>query len=210
LGQVAAQREIRGISCNLSISTKGEEKTMKVQIDARGQAKSLKRRPILYTASKRGSFGVLSAGRHSQAMSRRSEVGSALVELAVTMPILLMLVTGICSFGLAFNHQLTLTSAVGAGGQYLQLIRTSTTDPCADTLTAIENAAPGLSAAGFSLTFNLNGNTVTGNSCPGDQSYLTQGTPVSVSATYPCSLSIFGTRFSSACQLSAKVTEYEY
>jgi hypothetical protein len=77
-------------------------------------------------------------------------------------------------------------------------------------LTAIESAAPSLTPASISLTFSFNGTNVTGNTCSGDQSYLIQGQPITVSATYPCTLQIYAVRFTSACQLSAKVTEYEY
>jgi len=144
------------------------------------------------------------------ALLRRGEMGSVLVEMALTMPMLLAVITAICSFAVAFNNQLTLTTAVGTGGQYLQLIRTTTTDPCADTLTAIENAAPSLKPSSISLSFNLNGTSVTGNSCAGDQSYLVQGEPVTVTAKYPCALAIYGTKFTTGCQLSAAVTSYEY
>jgi hypothetical protein len=126
------------------------------------------------------------------------------------MPMLLMVMTAICTFAIGFNNQLTLTSAVGAGAQHLQLIRTTTFDPCADTLTAIENAAPGLAPSKIGLSFNLNGTTVSGNSCSGNQAYLAQGQPVTVTAKYPCTLAIYGTRFASGCQLSASATEYEY
>jgi Flp pilus assembly protein TadG len=137
-----------------------------------------------------------------------------MVEIALVLPILMGLITALCAFGVAFNNQMTLTSAVGAGGQYMQLIRTSTTNPCADTLTAIESAAPNLTPGSISLTFNFNGTAVSGNTCSGDQSYLVQGAPVTVTAKYPCVLPImpmgYGTSFVSNCQLSAKVTEYEY
>lgn len=209
VARVGTHEKMQIGSCTKSISIVGEGKTMTVQIDVHGQAKSLKRKLNCDLPPAKAYLRLLSTDRRSQVLLRRGEVGSQLVELAVVMPILLALITGICSFGLAFNHELTLTNAVGAGGQYLQLIRTTTTDPCADTFSAIGNAAPGLTAGSISLSFNLNGTTVTGNSCPGDQSYLTSGAPVTVSATYPCSLSIVGSRFS-VCQLSAKVTEYEY
>jgi len=137
------------------------------------------------------------------------EQGSSLIEIALATPVLLTLFTGICAFAIAFNNQLTLTDAVGTGAQYLQLIRTSSTDPCADTVTAITNAAPNLNVSNISLTFNFNGTVTTAKKCPGYQTDLVQGQPVSVSATYPCTLAVYGQTFS-ACQLSAKVTEYEY
>ena len=136
--------------------------------------------------------------------------GSSLIELGLVLPVLLALLTGICSFGVAFGNQQTLTRAVGSGAQYLQQIRTTTTDPCQDTLTAIENAAPSLTPGNISLSFSLNGTSFTGNSCAGDQSYLLPGQPITVTATYPCTLPIYGFKLSGGCQLSAKVTEYEY
>ncbi|MGO8758634.1 MAG: TadE/TadG family type IV pilus assembly protein [Terracidiphilus sp.] len=140
----------------------------------------------------------------------RNEEGSVIVEIAVALPMLLLLFTGVLSFAAAYNNQLTLTQAVGAGGQLLQQLRSTTSDPCKDTLTAIENSAPSLNPSNISLTLTLNGNKVTGSSCSGDQSYLMEGAPVTVSATYPCVLQAYGLKLSSSCQLSAQVTEYEY
>lgn len=149
-------------------------------------------------------------GRRLRTLLGSGQEGSALIEIALTMPMLLAVITAIFTFGVGFNNQLTLTSAVGAGAQYLQLIRTTTTDPCKDTLTALSNAAQSLKSSSISLSFNFDGVAVTGNSCAGDQVDLVQGEPVTVTATYPCVLAIYGTKFTNACQLSAKVTEYEY
>jgi Flp pilus assembly protein TadG len=154
--------------------------------------------------------------QHSQLICRirafyDDSKGGSLVEMAVALPMLLAVVTGIFTFGIAFYNQLTLTSAVGAGAQYLQVIRTSTSDPCADTFTAIKAAAPGLNASKISLKFNLNGTAATGDSCPGDQVDLVQGSQVTVSATYPCSLAgVYGAKFTGSCELASKVSEYEY
>lgn len=160
--------------------------------------------------SKARSLTGFSMRRHVRALLRKGEEGSALVEIALTMPMLLMVMTAICTFAIGFNNQLTLTSAVGSGAQYLQLIRTTTTDPCQDTLRAIENAAPSLTPSSITLSFSLNGTPVSGNSCAGDQSDLAQGQPVTVTAKYPCALAIYATKFATGCQLSASVTEYEY
>jgi len=183
---------------------------MKVQIDSHAPSTAIKRglggpADCRAPRGRRWSFN-----RGIRALLCGGSQGSALVEIALVLPMLLAIITAICAFGVAFNNQLTLTSAVGAGAQYLQLIRTTTTDPCADTLTAIENAAPNLTPASINLTFSLNGTSVSGQSCSGDQTDLVQGQPVTVTATYPCALPIYGTSFSTGCQLSAKVTEYEY
>jgi Flp pilus assembly protein TadG len=141
---------------------------------------------------------------------RPAEEGGALVEMALVMPILATLVLGIFSIGVMFMNYIDLTEATGAGGQYLQLIRTSTSNPCQDTYTAITQAAPSLVPGNITLTFNLNGTSVSGDTCAGYQSDLSAGTPVSVTATYPCNLTIYGINFAPGCTLSATATEYEY
>ena len=88
-------------------------------------------------------------GRARAALAK-SEEGGALVEVALTVPVLLGVMTGIITFAIAYSNQLTLTQAVGSAGQYLAQIRTSTTNPCADTFTALKNAAPGLNSAKIS------------------------------------------------------------
>ena len=145
-------------------------------------------------------------------LSRRGEQGNALIETALVLPMLLGVVTAICGFGVGFNNQLTLTSAVGSSGQHLQLLRNTTTDPCLDTFTAIANAAPSLDSSKLTLTYSFNGTAVTPvlNSCAGSQPLLVSGQPVTVNAKYPCAPPIYGTTLSASCQLSATVTEYEY
>jgi Flp pilus assembly protein TadG len=151
-----------------------------------------------------------------RALRRNGEQGQAMVELALVMLPLLMVMTAIYTFATAFNNQVTLTNAVGIGGQYLSSIRTTTSNPCADTLKAIENAAPKLTAANITLIISINGTLETGSTCAGATSTLqgAQGDPVTVTAYYPCFLSImnagYGSNFISNCQLSAKVTELEY
>jgi Flp pilus assembly protein TadG len=140
----------------------------------------------------------------------RGEDGSALVELALTLPVFLALLTGICSFAIALSNQLTLIQATGTGGQYLAQLRSSSTNPCSDVFTAIKNAAPHLNSSNIGLTFTLNGTTVTGTSCSGYQTYLAEGAAVTVATTYPCNFSVYGIKFATTCQLAAQVTEYEY
>ena len=140
------------------------------------------------------------------------EDGAALVEFALVLPIFLLVMLGIFKFGFAFSNQLTLTQAVGTGAQYLQQIRTNTTDPCRDTFTKIKGAAPYLDVTKLVVSVTMNGTTPSqsGNSCLGAQTNLVQGAPVSVATTYPCDLTIYGINFAPGCLLHAKVTEYEY
>jgi len=151
-------------------------------------------------------FAALAAGKNRIG----NEEGNVIVELALTLPLLMLLFTGMVSFANAYNNELNLTQAVGAGAQYLQQIRTSTTDPCADVLTTIENAAPNLTGTSINLTLTMGGQKVNKTTCSGDQTDLVEGSPVTVQATYPCVLSGYNLAFTSSCQLSAEVTEYEY
>ena len=52
-----------------------------------------------------------------------------MVEMALALPILLLVVTGILTFGLAFNNYLLLTEATSVGARTLAISRGATTDP---------------------------------------------------------------------------------
>lgn len=152
------------------------------------------------------------------------EDGGPLVELGMVLPMMMVLVTGMCAFGLSLNNYIELTSAVGNAGQYLQQTASTTSDPCSDVATAMKNIAPNLGKNNISITLTManSGGTSTKTdtgtansfSCSGDKSYLSTGGNISVSATYPCTLAIYalpyGAQIGKSCTLSAQVTEYEY
>lgn len=50
--------------------------------------------------------------------SRKTDGGAALIEMALALPILVMLLVGMVSAGIAYNHQLALTHAAREGGRY--------------------------------------------------------------------------------------------
>ncbi len=152
------------------------------------------------------------------------EDGGPLVEMGFAVPMMMVLVTGMCAFGLSLNNYIELTSAVGNAAQYLQQTASTTSDPCADVATGLKNIAPNLGAGSISvsLTMTNSGGTSTKTdtgtansfSCSADKSYLSTGGNVTVAATYPCTLAIYalpyGAQIGRSCTLSAQVTEYEY
>lgn len=146
---------------------------------------------------------------------RAGEQGQSLVEAALVFPVLLIILTGILSFGLAFNNYLILTNAVGAGGRALAITRGNTTDPCSYASTVVAQAAVMLNSNNITYSWNLNGNSYSGASCSssslttGAAGVLTkaQGTPAQITITYPCSLAIFRVNLAPGCQLSASTTE---
>jgi len=144
---------------------------------------------------------------------RDSERGQSLVEAALVFPVLLVIMTGILSFGLAFNNYLILTNAVGAGGRALAIARGNTTDPCATASSAVSQSAVLLNSSNISYTWTLNGTPYTGTSCSssstttGAAGNLVQGQNAQITITYPCSLAVFRINLVPSCQLTASTTE---
>jgi Flp pilus assembly protein TadG len=144
---------------------------------------------------------------------RAGEQGQSLVEAALVFPVLLVILTGILSFGLAFNNYLILTNAVGAGGRALAIARGNTTDPCSTASTAVAQSAVLLNSTNIGYTWSLNGNPYSGTSCSssstttGAAGNLVQGQTAQITITYPCSLVIFRLNLAPSCQLTASTTE---
>jgi Flp pilus assembly protein TadG len=138
----------------------------------------------------------------------RSE-GGALVEMALSLPIVLLLMTGIFTFSMATNQKLELTEAVTNGGRTLAVDR-GDTDPCKTVANAIYAAAPGLSSTNITLTFVLGSTTTNGATCAGTggaaNANLVSGGNAEIIASYPCSLIVYGKNFG-ACTLSSQITE---
>jgi Flp pilus assembly protein TadG len=141
------------------------------------------------------------------------EEGQAMVEMALLLPVLLLLVTGLLTFAVALNNYVMLIQATGVGARAIAISRGQTTDPCATASQAVSAAAPLLTAGNLSYTFNLNGTTYTGASCSsgssttGAAANLVQGSNAVVTVTYPCSLVVYGANYAPNCQLQAQITE---
>jgi len=144
----------------------------------------------------------------------RAEQGNAVVEIALTLPLVVLIITVIWQLGIVFNQMISLTQATTAAAQVLQADRLSTSnDPCGDTFSAIKAAAPTLTSSKIGITFVFNGNTaITQTSCPGKQTQLVQGGSVSVQTTYPYSISLIGYKLTSlsGTMNSGTISEIEY
>jgi len=132
--------------------------------------------------------------------------GSALVETAVALPVILLLMTGIFSFSIALHQKLTLAEAVSNGGRVLASER-GDTDPCKTTTSAIYAAAPTLSQSNMTLSYNLNGTPVGSGvtTCSGTTNMVAGGS-AEITATYPISISVYGRSFGSF-PLTTQITE---
>jgi Flp pilus assembly protein TadG len=134
------------------------------------------------------------------------EEGGSLIEFALLVPLMMVLITGMFSFGIALNNYTVLTNGVSAGARALALARGQTspalagTDPCAYAIQTANSALPSLKSSSITWTIvwtttNSSGSAVTNtysNTCSAMS--LNAGDNVSVKAVYPYSLIVYGWR----------------
>jgi Flp pilus assembly protein TadG len=187
---------------------------MKNKIELHGQPDALKR-GWNHIAASAGSR-VLSTlpTRRFRSLLRTGDDGSAIIEFAMVLPMLLVITTGVLVFGVAMNNYLQLNNAVSVGARTLAISAQMTLDPCATASSAITGAVPNLTASKFTFSYVMNGTPYSGTSCSsasvstGAAGNLASGTTGSVTATYPLNLSIFGQQYSAnSAVLSATSTE---
>jgi Flp pilus assembly protein TadG len=163
--------------------------------------------------TKRSCLGVTKRSKPSHISSlpeapsrRRAQAGSSLVEMAFMLPVLLTIVMGVFTFGIALNKYLILTNSTTVGAQALAFARGQTTDPCATAVTAFEAAAPYLNTSQLGFKFAFNGGTLTTESSCTSQT-LVSGQAAQMQVTYPCNLQVYGYNFAPSCTLTAQTTE---
>ena len=114
----------------------------------------------------------------------RREDGQAMTELALVMPIFIVLLLAIVQFGIVFNNYLTLTDATRAGARKAAVSR-FIGDNGASAVQAVKTAASGLNQSALVPT-------VTSTNAAGATDWTTPGDVVSVTATYPYTINILG------------------
>jgi Flp pilus assembly protein TadG len=100
------------------------------------------------------------AGRRLKDLLTSRSEGGALVEMALVVPIMLTLITGMASFGIALNNYLLLSHASDVGARYVAINQGNfsngtTTNPCAMAATQIQAAAVGIAASQLSYSIAL-------------------------------------------------------
>ena len=119
-----------------------------------------------------------------------SQRGQAMTEFALALPILALLLFGVIQFGIVFNNYVTLTDATRAGARKAAVAR-RLSNPTGECLTAIRSSAKELKQSDLS---------------PSCQSTWQPGADVTVTATYPYSISLLGMVVKSG-RLSSTTTE---
>jgi Flp pilus assembly protein TadG len=120
----------------------------------------------------------------------RSEQGQTMTEFALVLPVLALLLFAVIQFGIVFNNYVTLTDATRAGARKAAVSR-QTTNPVGNAVAAVRASAKDLNQSNLSVT-------VTSTWEPSED--------VSVTATYPYSISLLGMVVKSG-RISSKTTE---
>jgi Flp pilus assembly protein TadG len=123
-------------------------------------------------------------------ISVRSERGQAMTEFALVLPVLALLLFGVIQFGITFNNHITVTDAARAGARKAAVSRGSA-DPNRTVEAAVRASAAGLDQSQLDVVVD---------------SSFQRGTDVSVSASYPYSISLLGLVVKSG-QLTSTTTE---
>jgi Flp pilus assembly protein TadG len=138
----------------------------------------------------------------------REERGQSIVEFAIVLPVLAFVLFAILQFGITLNNYVTLTSAARDGARKGAVSRT-VADPIGTTVQAVKASAVDLNQSGCTSTACTT-NCTTTSLCvtvtPSSVSGWTPGADVTVNATYPYSISLFGLVVKSGT-LSSTVTE---
>ena len=121
----------------------------------------------------------------------RNEQGQAMTEFALVLPVLALILFAVIQFGIVFNNYVTLTDATRAGARKAAVSRD---DPNrdADVMAAVRSSATDLDGSQLSVS--------------PPSSTWDSGTDVTVTASYPYSISLLGLVVKSG-RLSSTTTE---
>jgi Flp pilus assembly protein TadG len=120
----------------------------------------------------------------------RNEQGQTMTEFALVLPVLALILFAVIQFGIVFNNYVTLTDATRAGARKAAVSRQAS-DPVGNSVAAVRSSATDLNQSNLDVT-------VTSTWQP--------TADVSVTATYPYSISLLGMVVQSG-RLSSTTTE---
>jgi len=167
------------------------------------------------------------AGLRRRDDGSNGEKGTAIIEFAFLLPVLLLVLLGAVQFGIVLANYVMLTNATSVGAMQFAISR-SDTSPASDAWTAITNAAPSLTptsnlemtlSVGSPLTACVTNANSLSSAAAADTTCATALTnaapstggtllPASVTLTYPCGTQLTWYNFwSSSCKLTSTIAE---
>ncbi len=123
----------------------------------------------------------------------RNEQGQTMTELALVLPVLVLLLFAVIQFGIAFNNYVTVTDAARAGARQAAVSLYGAQDPVTAADTAARNSAENLDQGKFDVAVSAS---------PGWE----KGADVTVTTSYPYEISLVGLVVSSG-ELTSSTTE---
>jgi Flp pilus assembly protein TadG len=130
----------------------------------------------------------------------RNEDGQALTEFALVLPVMLLILFGIIQFGIIFNNYINVTAASRQGARTGAVSVSSGCSGEPSVITsAAQSAATGLNTSNMTVTSNIS------TLCAGNNGSVPQGGQLTVTVTYPYSVSLLGLVVSSG-NLSSSTT----
>lgn len=158
----------------------------------------------------RSTARVMTATRKRIELCSRGEEGSTIAEMALVLPVMLAVLTGIFSFGVGLNQYLVLTNAVNNGARAFAMSAPSTDgghsimdsgDPCRYAAQTVQASAGTLNSTNLTYTiiYTVNSTsaqttyTGTGSSLPTCTNLaMHQLDMVQVKAVYPITPALYG------------------
>jgi Flp pilus assembly protein TadG len=133
--------------------------------------------------------------------ARHDEHGQAVTEFAVILPVLLLVLFAIFQFGVIFNNYIEVAAAAREGARKGAVSRTSGNCAAVQSLvvSSAQNAAPGLSKPRMGIVVN--------DTCTSNQ--VQAGADITVTVTYPWSVSLLGKVVASGNLTSATTMRVE-
>jgi Flp pilus assembly protein TadG len=138
----------------------------------------------------------------------RDRSGATAVEFALLAPPLLFMLFAVIQFGIALNNYIELTDGVRNGARNFAISRaTASGTPFTSTTSAIDSAASNLTASSITVTATVNGAACTTDAGCATALSTAAGLTATVTATYPCNLTVMSVNFAPGCTLTAQTSD---
>jgi len=138
----------------------------------------------------------------------RDDSGAQAVEFALIAPLLLMMIIGIIQFSITLNNYIELTEGVRTGARALAISRAmASATPYTTTINSIGASAGNLTASNITVTVTVNGAACSTDATCSTALSSAAGQTASVSATYPCNLTVMGVNYFPNCSLSSQTSD---
>ena len=134
----------------------------------------------------------------------KDQDGQAMTEFAIVLPVLLLILFGIIQFGIVFNNYIDVTSSARQGARTGAVSRSAgCSGEQTDITQAAQNAGTSLDTSNMTVTSNISA------LCTANGGNVPQGGQLTVTVSYPYSISLLGLVVSSGSLSSSSTMRIE-